>query len=75
MVRKLKEENGKIYEMTKFKYRCDLCNDVIESFDNTQVFCKCSNLSIGGGIEYGGYILCIEDFVTDVSEWKIVKDI
>ena len=50
MVRKLKEENGKIYEMTKFKYRCDLCKDVIESFDNTQVFCKCGNLSIGGGV-------------------------
>jgi len=73
MVRKLKEENGKIYEMVKFKYRCDLCKDIIESFDNNPVYCKCGNLSIRGGTEYGGFIGCKEDFITDVSEWKLVE--
>ena len=75
MVRKLKEENGKFYEMIKFKYRCDLCKDVIESIDHTPVFCKCRNLSIRGGIEYGGYITCIEDFITDISEWKLYSNV
>ena len=70
MVRmKRKTVNGETYEMTHFKYRCDLCKDTIESFNNTPVFCKCGNLSISGGIEYGGLISSIEEFITDVSEW------
>jgi hypothetical protein len=74
MVRKTKVVNGQKYEMIHFKYRCDLCKDIVESFNNTPVFCKCKNLSIVGGIDYGGLVTSIEDFITDVSEWKIVTD-
>jgi hypothetical protein len=74
MVRKLKKENGRLYEMTRFKYRCDFCKHVIESIDNIPVFCKCGNLSILGGINYGGLIACKDDFITDVSEWKLYSN-
>ena len=74
MVRmKRKIVNGETYEMTHFKYRCDLCKDTIESLDKTPVFCKCGNLSISGGIEYGGLVTSIEEFITDVSEWKLIE--
>ena len=71
MVRmKTKVENGKLYEMTRCVYRCDVCNDVIESTSREPVYCTCRNLSILGGIEYGGLVACFHELFTDLSEWK-----
>jgi hypothetical protein len=70
---KLKREGDKLYEMTRFMYRCDLCNDIIESKTQGIVRCNCGNLSISGGIEYGGLVSCIHDLYTDVSEWKLIQ--
>jgi len=74
MVRmKTKVENGKLYEMTRFLYRCDICLDCIESISKEPIYCKCRNLSIMGGLEYGGLIACFHDLYTDLSEWKEMK--
>jgi hypothetical protein len=71
---KTKIVNGELYEMTKFSYRCDICNDVIESKSKyTPIGCKCDNLFITGGIEYGGSIAAKFDKFTDMSEWKLIK--
>jgi hypothetical protein len=70
---KTKVENGKLYEMTHFKYRCNLCSDIVESLDKKPVYCKCKNLSICGGLEYGGLVTCLDDFITDYSEWKLIS--
>ena len=70
---KMKSEDGKIYEMTKWCYRCDLCKDVIESKTVEPIRCKCENLSLLGGIEYGGLITCKFDCITDMSEWKLIE--
>jgi hypothetical protein len=70
---KTKKEGGKVYEMTRFIYKCELCKDVIESTSREHVGCKCGNLSISGGIYYGGLISCLEDYITDLSEWKLVE--
>ena len=71
---KMKQEGTKIYEMTRFMYRCNICNDTIESTtEHTIVRCKCKNLTITGGIQYGGMIASIHDLITDVSEWRLLE--
>ena len=71
---KTKIVDGNLYQMTKFAYRCDLCTDVIESVSKDEpVGCKCGNLYITGGLEYGGSIASIFDDITDMSEWRLVK--
>jgi hypothetical protein len=71
---KTKIVNGELFEMTKFAYRCDLCNHVIESQSKEKpVSCKCGNLYINGGLEYGGSIAATFDNYTDLCEWKLIK--
>jgi len=71
---KTKTVDGKIYEMTRFMYTCNICNDTIESnTEHTIVRCKCENLTISGGIQYGGMVASFHDLITDVSEWKLIK--
>ena len=71
---KTKIVDGNLYQMTKFAYRCDLCKHVIESVSkDIPIGCKCGNLYISGGIEYGGSIASMIDHITDVSEWKLIK--
>jgi hypothetical protein len=69
----MKQEDGKVYEMVRFIYKCELCKDTIESDSNEPVRCKCGNLTISGGINYGGLISSIHDCITDLSEWRLVK--
>jgi hypothetical protein len=70
---KLKREDGKLYEMIRFVYKCDLCKDTIESTSKEPVWCKCRNLTLLGGTHYGGLISCLHDCITDLSEWKLVE--
>jgi hypothetical protein len=71
---KTKTVDGKTYEMTRFLYRCDMCNDTIESInEHIIVRCKCKNLTLTGGIKYGGLIASQHDVITDISEWKLIK--
>jgi hypothetical protein len=70
---KLKKQDGKLYEMIKWSYRCDLCKDIIESKTVELIKCNCGNLSLIGGVEYGGLIACIFDCITDMSEWRLIK--
>ena len=71
---KTKIIDGKTYEMTRFLYRCDICNDTIESINEHVIAkCKCKNLTITGGIKYGGMIASLHDLITDMSEWTLVK--
>lgn len=65
---------GNLYEMTQFAYRCNICKDVVISTDvETSVHCKCENLTLRGGIHYGGLIASLYDDITDLCEWKLVK--
>ena len=74
MVRmKQKVENGHLYQMVKFKFKCELCQHTVESTDEKSGLCKCGNLLITGGTAYGGLILSNYDLITDVSEWKLVE--
>ena len=70
---KMKNEDGKIYEMIKWCNRCDLCKEVIESITVETIRCKCGNLSLLGRVEYGGLIACTFDCITDMSEWKLIE--
>lgn len=71
---KTKIVEGKTYEMTRFLYRCDMCNDIIESFhEHVIVRCECKNLTLTGGIKYGGLIASLYDKITDLSEWKLIN--
>uniref|UniRef100_A0A6C0JP15 DUF7695 domain-containing protein n=1 Tax=viral metagenome TaxID=1070528 RepID=A0A6C0JP15_9ZZZZ len=66
--------NNNLYEMTKFAYRCNICNDIVNSVDTqVSVTCKCDNLTLRGGTQYGGIIAAKFDSITDISEWKLVK--
>jgi hypothetical protein len=72
MKTKIVDEN--LYEMTVFAYRCNICNDTVISVDTeVSVQCKCKNLTLRGGIEYGGLIASLYDDITDVCEWKLIK--
>jgi hypothetical protein len=65
---------GKVYEITKFIVRCDLCNDSIESISPEHtISCVCENLTIRGGLEDGRFTSCLHDLITDLSEWKLVE--
>jgi hypothetical protein len=72
MVRKQKIVDGITYQMTRFIIRCDMCFERVESVEpEVVVSCLCGNLSIRGGIEYGGQIACTHEIITDFSEWEI----
>lgn len=71
---KTKIVDDKLYEMTKFAYRCNICKCVVHSVEvETIVRCKCDNLTLRGGTQYGGLIASKFDDITDVSEWKLVE--
>jgi hypothetical protein len=70
---KQKVVDGHLYEMVKFKFRCELCKDTVESTSKNPVFCTCGNLLLSGGTTYGGLILSNYDLITDLSEWKLVE--
>jgi hypothetical protein len=74
MVRmKQKVENGHLYQMVKFKFKCELCQDTLNSVNENPILCTCGNLSICGGITYGGFVLCNYELITDLSEWELVE--
>jgi len=70
---KTKIVDGKTYEMTRFLFQCNLCNDIVESLSEDIVTCKCKNLILSGGITHGGLIASLYDVVTDLSEWKLIE--
>ena len=68
------DKDGRLYEMSRFIVRCDICNDTIESIsENDNVTCVCNNLMIRGGVEHERFIACTHDLVTDLSVWKLIN--
>jgi hypothetical protein len=68
------DNDGKVYEMTRFIVRCNICKDSIESKSaEHDVTCVCKNLTIRGGVENDRFIACIHDLIIDLSEWKLIK--
>lgn len=71
---KTKIVDGNLYQMTKFAYRCNLCNDLVDSVTKeVAIGCKCGNLYLTGGLEYGGSIASTFDDITDMCEWRLIK--
>ena len=65
------DNNGKVYELTRFIVRCDICRDSIESLsEDEHVTCLCKNLTIRGGVEHKRFICCLHDLITDLSVWN-----
>lgn len=46
--------------------QCRLCGDIIESFDFSDVLCKCKSVAISGGRKY--LKRSSEEFIIDLSE-------